>query len=102
MRRENLKLARVAAGLTALELGEQAGVREEKVYQVERGRYQPTKEEASRWAAVLQMKPEEAFPEIFSKECLPTVSAVRVTEKTTTQKEVLKAVAINKRGKADK
>jgi len=67
MRREHLRLARLAAGLTALELGERAGIREEKVFQVERGRYLPTHDEASRWATALRMTPAEAFPELFGR-----------------------------------
>ena len=63
--REHLRNARRAAGLTALALGELCGVREQKVYMVERGRYSPTRAEAERWSAALGMTPREAFPEIF-------------------------------------
>ena len=65
MRRAHLKIARLSLGLTALDLGERAAIQEEKVFQVERGRYLPTREEAKRWAAVLNMAPGQAFPELF-------------------------------------
>ena len=65
MRREHLKVARLALGLTALELGEKAAVSEEKVYQVERGRYRHTLDESVRWAKALGMSPSQAFPELF-------------------------------------
>jgi transcriptional regulator with XRE-family HTH domain len=66
MKRDHLKAARLARRLTAVALGERATVKEEKVYQVERGRYLPTRPEAERWAAVLGMTPAAAFPEIFT------------------------------------
>jgi len=65
MRRAHLKVARLSLGLTALDLGERAAIHEEKVFQVERGRYLPTCDEAQRWATVLAMAPEQAFPELF-------------------------------------
>ena len=65
MRREHLKTARATLGLTALDLGERAAIKEEKIFAVERGRYMPTRFEASRWASVLGMPPAQAFPEIF-------------------------------------
>jgi len=68
MKREHLKAARRLLGLTALELGDRAGVTEEKVFQVERGRYRPTREEAIRWADALSMPREVAFPEMFGAE----------------------------------
>ena len=68
MKREHLKTARRQLGLTALELGDRAGVTEEKVFQVERGRYRPTREEAIRWADVLSIPRETAFPEMFGAE----------------------------------
>ena len=67
MSRDILKTARLIKGLTALRLGELADVREEKVYQVERGRYLPTTDEAVRWAKVLDIEPEVAFPEMSNR-----------------------------------
>jgi ribosome-binding protein aMBF1 (putative translation factor) len=67
MQREHLKEARRAAGLTAVALSEKTEIKEEKIYQVERGRYLPHREEAARWAAALGMRPAVAFPEFFSK-----------------------------------
>lgn len=67
MRRDYLKTARLALGLTALDLGEQTAIKEEKIFQVERGRYLPTRDEATRWAAALGMRPGVAFPELFAK-----------------------------------
>ena len=66
MRREHLKTARLAHSWTALDLAERAGIREEKVYAVERGRYGLTRDEANRWAGALGMTPAAAFPEIFA------------------------------------
>jgi len=66
MRRSHLKIARLSLGLTALALGERAAIHEEKVFQVERGRYLPTRDEAIRWAAALGMRPTKAFPEFFA------------------------------------
>ena len=68
MKREHLRMTRVKLGLTALELGDRAGVKEEKIYQVERGRYLPTREEAEQWAAALNMTAVKAFPELFGKQ----------------------------------
>ena len=65
MKRDHLKTARRAMGLTALQLGEHAGIKEQKVFAVERGRYLPTRDEATRWAGVLGMAPAKAFPAIF-------------------------------------
>ena len=69
MRRTRLKQARLAQGLTAIALSELTGIREEKVFAVERGRYMARREEAVTWAAALHMKPEEAFPELFGEGC---------------------------------
>jgi len=66
MRREHLKEARRALGLSALALGERAGIKEEKIFQVERGRYLPTQAEARSWADALDMPAVVAFPELFT------------------------------------
>lgn len=68
MTRQHLKDARRARGLTALALSAATGIKEEKIYQVERGRYAPNREEAARWAAALRMPPRIAFPEYFAGE----------------------------------
>jgi transcriptional regulator with XRE-family HTH domain len=68
MRRTELKEARLSLGLSALELGERAGIREERVFAVERGRYRPRKGEATAWANALNLKPECAFPELFARQ----------------------------------
>jgi transcriptional regulator with XRE-family HTH domain len=68
MIREHLKDARRARHLTALALAEITGIKEEKVYQVERGRYAPSREDAIVWALTLGMTPAAAFPEIFAGE----------------------------------
>jgi DNA-binding XRE family transcriptional regulator len=67
MIREHLKEARKALGLTALSLSSSTGIKEEKIYQVERGRYAPSRKEAATWAAALGMRPAVAFPELFAK-----------------------------------
>jgi transcriptional regulator with XRE-family HTH domain len=66
MRRMELKEARLALGLSALAFGELAGIREERVFAVERGRYRPRKAEASAWAKALGLKVADAFPELFA------------------------------------
>ncbi len=63
--REHLKSLRKAKGYTAQKLGELCGIKEEKVYQVERGRYKPTEDEAVRWAKVLGVEEAVAFPQMF-------------------------------------
>ena len=50
--------------LTALDLAEKADLREEKVYQVERGRVRPTADEARRWAKALGVRVKEIFPDL--------------------------------------
>jgi len=65
MRREHLKAARLALGLSALALGEKTGIKEERIFAVERGRYRPRLEEGLTWATALNMRPEVAFPELF-------------------------------------
>ncbi len=68
LRRENARNRRRALGLTALGLAEIAHLTEEKVYQVERGRYNPTPEEGRRWAAALGVDAGEIFPDLFPAE----------------------------------
>jgi DNA-binding XRE family transcriptional regulator len=66
MQREHLKEARKTKGLTAIALSAATGIKEEKIYQVERGRYRPKRGEALTWAAVLGLRPGVAFPELFT------------------------------------
>jgi len=92
MKRQHLKAARMARGLTALALGELANVREEKIYAVERGRYLPTSAEATRWAESLGMPLNEAFPELFDtvlgdSEKRPTLSYTGVGNRQKSNEE---------------
>lgn len=68
MRRHHLQDARRVLGLTALDVGEQIGTTEERIFAVERGRYRPRIDEAVLWAAALSMPPSVAFPELFTTE----------------------------------
>lgn len=68
MKRDNLKLARIARGMTAMDLGELIGMREHRVYGIERGRYRARRDEALIWASALRLNPEAAFPELFGAE----------------------------------
>ena len=61
-----LRQARDEASLTALRLGELAGVHEMRVYALERGRIPPRQREAQRIAAALDTTPAELFPGVFS------------------------------------
>lgn len=63
--RPHLKNARLGAGLTAFELAQIIGATENKVYGVERGRYNPEMDLALRWASALGLNADEAFPELF-------------------------------------
>lgn len=64
IRREKAIELRRMLGMTALDLAEKAGLSEEKVYAVERGRYNPTAEEAQRWAKALGVQVKDIFPEV--------------------------------------
>jgi len=57
-----LRIARRAAKLTALQLADAASTLESRVYQIERGRYRPRPDEARRLAEVLEADPAEMFP----------------------------------------
>lgn len=61
MIRDALKLARKSKKLTAIELSKITGIKEEKIYAVERGRYNATDEEKTKWAEALGVKAEEVF-----------------------------------------
>jgi len=59
-----LRDARIASGLTALELADIAGTTEMRVYSVERGRFRPRPGEARRLAVALGANPAEMFPAV--------------------------------------
>lgn len=63
----SLRDKRNKAGLTALALGQLAGVHELRIYAIERGRIPPREGEAQRLALVLNNTPAELFPEHFSE-----------------------------------
>ena len=65
MRRDHVRKARRQLGLSALALSELTGIGEDKIFQVERGRYLPTRAEAEAWASVLRQDPEALFPELY-------------------------------------
>ena len=58
-----VKSARRRARMTALELGQRAGINEMRVYQLERGRFPPHPDEAAALSRVLGVKVETLFPE---------------------------------------
>lgn len=64
LRRERAIELRRMLGLTAIGLAEKAALQEEKIYQVERGRYNPTADEARRWAKALGVKVKDIFPDL--------------------------------------
>ena len=57
-----LRAARLAAGLSALEAAAPANTTENRLFQLERGRFRPRPEEAAGLAAVLMRPVEELFP----------------------------------------
>ena len=57
-----MKRKRRAKGLTALELARRAGSTEDRVYQLERGRYRPRADEAERLAHALKSSVKKMFP----------------------------------------
>ncbi len=57
-----LKIARTAAGMTALELARAAGTSENRLFQIERGRFRPRPDEARGMALVLGESVETLFP----------------------------------------
>lgn len=59
-----IKSLRKAKGWTARDIAVEIGVPEMRVYAVERGRYRCRPDEARRWAAVLGIPPEVAFPDV--------------------------------------
>ena len=63
-----LRRARQAAGKTALQLAQDAGATESRVYQLERLRGRVRLQEAESFAAVLQTSPDMLFPELKNRE----------------------------------
>ncbi|MBN2831436.1 MAG: helix-turn-helix domain-containing protein [Candidatus Omnitrophica bacterium] len=61
----NLKLHRIKAGLTQLELARRLGVRERVITFWETGRSEPHIEQAVDIARILQAEPKEVFPNMF-------------------------------------
>jgi len=62
----NLKLHRIKAGLTQLELANRLGVKERVICFWETGRSEPHIEQAVDIARILETEPKEIFPNIFS------------------------------------
>ncbi|MEI6832155.1 MAG: helix-turn-helix transcriptional regulator [Candidatus Omnitrophota bacterium] len=60
-----LKLHRIKAGLTQLELAQKLGVKERMVTFWETGRSLPHIEQAVDIAKILEAEPKEIFPDIF-------------------------------------
>lgn len=61
----NLKLCRIKAGLTQLELAKRLGVKERVICFWETGRSKPHIEQAVDIARILEIEPKEIFPDIF-------------------------------------
>ena len=68
MQRHTLRDARRAAGLTALRVSEMTGIRECRLYGLERGRGRLHREEAIVIGAALNVPPETLAPELFDTE----------------------------------
>ena len=64
MKRQLVIDLRTAKGMTAIQLAESAQTSESRIYNIERGRHRPRPDEARRWAAVLGVSPEVAFPDM--------------------------------------
>ena len=61
----SLKLHRIKAGLTQLELANRLGVKERVITFWETGRSQPHIEQAVDIAKILEAEPKEIFPDMF-------------------------------------
>lgn len=61
----NLKLHRIKAGFTQLELANRLGVKERVITFWETGRSQPHIEQAIDIAKILEAEPKEIFPDMF-------------------------------------
>ena len=78
MQRHILKDARKAAGMTALALGEITGIREDRLYALERGRGRLRRHEALKLATALDVRPAALAPEAFLHEGQTVKTEVRV------------------------
>jgi transcriptional regulator with XRE-family HTH domain len=67
MQNWKLKQAREAARLTALELGEKAGIGENKIYALERGRCRLNRDDAAKLAEALHVPRWELAPNWFTR-----------------------------------
>lgn len=65
--REKLKVLRLAAGLTALQLAQLAGTTESRIYAFERGRNRPHIQEGISIATALHVSPVEIFPDMANE-----------------------------------
>lgn len=68
MQRDTLRNARLALGLSALRVSELTGIRECRLYGLERGRGRLHRDEAILIGAALNVPPETLAPEIFTGE----------------------------------
>ena len=66
IKRTHLTQLRKSQNLTAVRLAELAGLTENLIYAVERGRNSIDVARAFRWAQALDIAPETAFPELFA------------------------------------
>ena len=64
---ELLKRKRLEAGISALRLAQLSGSQEMRIYNFERGRFLPHKDEAIQISAALACNPRELFPVMFAK-----------------------------------
>ena len=65
IKRTHLTTLRKSQNITAVKLAELAGLTENQVYAVERGRYGIDSDKAHRWALALGIDAAAAFPELF-------------------------------------
>ncbi len=65
--RTELKARRLAHGMTALKLALATGSTEGRLYALERGRGNPSREEAEAIGRALGVKPETVFPELSQR-----------------------------------
>jgi transcriptional regulator with XRE-family HTH domain len=65
--RDELKNRRMARGFTALRLALESGSNETRIFALERGRGNPSREEAESIGRALAVKPETIFPELAQR-----------------------------------
>ncbi len=66
--RKALKLSRIGAGYTQLNLADEVGIKERDITLIETGRKESSPAVAQRIAKVLDTKKEKLFPELFLNE----------------------------------